>query len=64
MTFWLIAVPSGVVLCALIWWSSGRAKPDLRKPGYQNQIGIEQGRAASYDSFGGGGPDGGGGAGF
>ncbi|HEX7717403.1 MAG TPA: hypothetical protein VF416_08955 [Marmoricola sp.] len=30
MTFWIIAAPALVAVGWLVWWSSGRAKPDLR----------------------------------
>ena len=31
MWFWVVVVVAGVVaLGALIWWSSGRAKPDIK----------------------------------
>lgn len=62
MTFWLIAVPSAVALCALIWWSSGRAKPDLRKRSFNTELGIRQGESELRSP---GGPvDWSGGAGF
>jgi hypothetical protein len=57
MTFWLITIPVVVALGALIWWSSGRAKPDLRRRSIQAEIGIREGSSGSYSIRGDGGPD-------
>jgi len=35
MTFWVITAVIVVVLAALAWWSSGRAKPGRRDPKQQ-----------------------------
>lgn len=49
MMFWLIAVPSAAALFALVWWSSGRAKRDLRRRSINTEIGIQQGKVVPYD---------------
>jgi hypothetical protein len=49
MTFWLIAVPSVVALCALVWWSSGRAKPGIGRRNIGQEIGR---RVDSVDETG------------
>ena len=59
MTFWLIAIPVVVVLAALVWWSSGRAKADLRRRSIQSEIGMREGSAGTYNIRGDSGPDGG-----
>jgi hypothetical protein len=62
---WLIAAVVVVALSALVWWSSGRAKPDLRRRSIETDIGINQGRAGmqggGFDKTGGTSPTGGGG---
>ena len=52
MTFWLIAVPVVVVLAALAWWSSGRARPDRRRRSIETDVAIQEGRASGWDPRG------------
>lgn len=40
MMFWLVAIPVAVVLAALAWWSSGRAKGAV-PPGPGQPPGID-----------------------
>jgi hypothetical protein len=47
---WLIAGVVIVVLAALIWWSSGRAKPDRRARSIQSEIDTQEGRTGSFDT--------------
>jgi hypothetical protein len=61
MTFWLIAVPTAVALFALVWWSSGRARPDRRRRSIRAEVEINQGRVGTYDIRGDSGPHVGGG---
>lgn len=61
---WLIAAVVVVALSALVWWSSGRSKPDLRHRSIETEIGINQGRVGmqggGFDKTGGTSPTGGG----
>jgi hypothetical protein len=59
MTFWVVAVPAVVAVAWLVWWSSGRAKPDLRRRGIDAEIGIQRGRAELHNTYGDAGPMGG-----
>lgn len=54
---WLIAGIVVVALGALVWWTSGRARPDLRRNSIDAEIGKNQGQAGMH---GGGFPRGGG----
>jgi len=38
MWFWLIALGVAVVLFALVWWSSGRAKGKLGRPSPDGEV--------------------------
>jgi hypothetical protein len=63
---WLIAAVVVAALSALVWWSSGRSKPDLRRRSIEAEIGINQGRAGMQGGGfrHGGGPTPNGGPGF
>jgi hypothetical protein len=56
MTFWIIAAPALVAVGWLVWWSSGRAKPDLRRRSIESEIAMREGSAGSFDIRDGGGP--------
>jgi hypothetical protein len=57
MTFWLVAIPVVAVLAVLVWWSSGRAKPDLRRRSIQSEISMREGSAGTHNIRGDSGPD-------
>jgi hypothetical protein len=59
MTLWLIAIPVVFVLAALVWWSSGRAKPDLHRRSIQSEIAMREGSTGTYNIRGDSGIDGG-----
>ena len=46
--FWIISAIVVVVLAALVWWVSGRSRPDLRRRSINEQIGMYQGRAGMH----------------
>jgi len=60
MTFWLVVV-AVALLAAVVWWSSGRAKPDLRGRGSQAEIDKRKGSTGGFDIRSGDGPMPGGG---
>jgi len=60
MTFWLIAVPTAGALLALIWWRSGRARPDRRRRSLRTEIAMRETSTRGYEARGDGGPQGGG----
>ena len=45
---WLVAAVVVVALGALVWWSSGRSRPDLRRRSIETDIGINQGRTGMH----------------
>lgn len=58
MTSWVVAVLVVAMVGGLVWWSSGRAKPDLRRRSIDTEIGIQRGRSARFDAHGDPGPTG------
>lgn len=56
--FWLIAIPVLVIVAALVWWSSGRAKPlGTRQDPHANPEvakAIAKAQSYSFRSSGGG----------
>jgi hypothetical protein len=57
MTFWLIAIPAVVAVGALIWWSSGRARPDMRRRAVTDEVFRDQTKGGMYNGSLGGGMD-------
>ena len=47
---WLVVAAVVVALGALVWWSSRRSRPDLRRRSIDTEIGINQGRAGMHGS--------------
>lgn len=54
MTFWIVVV-AVMTLVAVVWWSSGRGKPDMRRRS-QTEIDIRRGSTGGYDIRSDGGP--------
>lgn len=55
MTFWLIAIAVVVAVGSLVWWTSGRAKPDLRRRSIGTQFEIAESDAVMRSHTDGGG---------
>jgi hypothetical protein len=55
MTFWIVVL-AVMALLAVVWWTSGRAKPDLRRRSSQTEIDIRRGSTGGYDIRSDGGP--------
>jgi hypothetical protein len=48
MTFWIVAGIVVIVVGSLVWWSSGRAKPDLRRRSDETEIAIRRASPGVY----------------
>jgi hypothetical protein len=59
MMLWLVAVPVAACLSWLVWWSSGRAKPDMRRRRIETEIALRERSVGGFDIRidGGPGPD-------
>jgi len=47
---WIIVALAVAAVSALVWWTSGRARADLRRDSINTEIGKAQGRAGMYGS--------------
>jgi hypothetical protein len=52
----MIAVGAAMIVAVLVWWSSGRAKPDLRRRSVAAEIGMRESSAGMYGARDSGGP--------